>query len=162
MFNTPEYSKYVKQINKIMMALDDCTSDQERVATVKKIYSFILKHKGIICTQIKNTTDANERYIRFYKMLNVFIEKSYEIHNDAIIMYIGDAETLDLCRKLERFARTALFRYFNQKPCKHLMFLESPYVRRSPRLAANSKPVYYFNPYSNVAPLRRSARLANK
>ena len=163
MYYTPEYNKYVKQINQIMKSLDYCVSDQDRVATVEQIYSFILKHATTIRTQIAKISDKHEKYVRFHKMLNVFIEQSYEIHNDAITMYIGDANTLTLCRKLERFARRTLLQYLNCKPdASQNTFWESPYVRRSPRLAAKTEPIYYFNPYLNVVPLRRSVRLATK
>lgn len=155
-----EFSNLANNLRNMLLSIDNLHSHQERCVLVKQIFTNVLENKQIIINEIQSEKNIECRRSRFNRFLTVLHNKSYEIHNDMIHFYVGDAAGLQLCKNLERFVRLQMIRLLKYKPTTTNAFLESPYVRRSPRLNKEN-PVFYANPYETVQ-LRRSARLANK
>lgn len=157
-----EFSSFIKQARNILLSVDDCVSKPDRAKRVEQLITFILENQKIVIREIQSMQSIELRCNRFYRLLNSFATKGIQIHNELITFNLGDAKTLQMCRQFERFGRLQIIKLLKRKPTVSDTFLESPYVRRSPRFT--QKPVQ--NPVQThvqkPVQLRRSARLANK
>jgi len=148
---SPEFLSLANKLHVVLASMDACNSKRDRATVVKQLFTNILENKALIVATIKLLRDIELRRSQLYKLIISIYKKSIDVHNEMIKFDVGDAQSLQLCRKVERFARLTIVNLFNHKPEKYETFLESPYVRRSPRLNK-----------VDAVPLRRSARLANK
>ncbi len=182
MSSSSEFSSFIKQVRTMLLSIDNYVSKPDRAKCVKQLITFILENQKIIIREIQSMQSVELRYNRFYRLLNSFATKGIQVHNELIQLNLGDAESLQLCRRFERFGRLQIIKLLKRKPTVSDTFLESPYVRRSPRFAKQpvqthvqkrvqthvQKPVQTHvqkpvqKPVQPHVQLRRSARLANK